>query len=197
MEIIEKPEEFDNRGFFGEFEPEYESVKSKLLNAKKKGAIHALVGNVGQLSLAKECGFIIHGDYRLNIYSNPSAKLFEELDELLLSPELLLAQARDINAKKSIMVYGRIPLMTLEKPAETSVLTDRKKISFPIIEISGSDIVFNSVPTYMADKMDMIKAIGKTGEFFLFSTEGKREIENTIDSYRKGYTTKREIRRMK
>jgi hypothetical protein len=95
------------------------------------------------------------------------------------------------------MVYGRIPLMTLEKPAETSGLTDRKKISFPIIEISGSDIVFNSGPTYMADKMDMIRAIGKTGEFFLFSTEGKREIENTIDSYRKGYTTKREIRRMK
>ena len=179
------------------YDSEYESVRSKLLAAKKKGAIHALVGNAGQFELAKECGFIIHGDYRLNIYSNPSAKLFEELDELLLSPELLLAQARDINAKKSIMVYGRIPLMTLEKPAETSVLTDRKKISFPIIEISGSDIVFNSVPTYMADKMDMIKAIGKTGEFFLFSTEGKREIENTIDSYRKGYTTKREIRRMK
>ena len=179
------------------YDSEYEAVKLALLKAKEKGARHALISGIGQISLATECGLTPHGSFRLNINSNESARAYSALDDVILSPELLIAQMRDIKAKKNIMVYGRVPLMTLEKPLGTKALTDRRKVTFPVMTVYGRDIVFNSVPTYMADKKELFERVSPYGEFFLFSTEGKREVENTIDSYKKGYTTKREIRRIK
>ena len=176
---------------------EREEVRRKLLAAREKGAIHALVGNVGHIELAKECGFIIHGDYRLNIFSSASAGLYDGFEDVLLSPELIIPQVRDINAEKGMIVYGRIPLMTLEKPCGASVLKDRTKAGFPVIREGGREIVFNSVPTYMADQRDRLKAAGTFSEHFIFTVESRAEAERIINNYKKGLPCGRPVKRIK
>lgn len=176
---------------------EFPKVREKLRVAKKKGALHALIGNIGHIELAKECGFILHGDFRLNITSNLAASVYSEFEDVILSPELILAQIRDIGAKRSVIVYGRQPLMTLEKTCGTKVLRDRTKAEFPVISEGGREIILNSVPTYMADRGDLIDKTRPVSEHFIFTVEGPQECRVIIQNYKKGYPTKKPIRRIK
>ena len=176
---------------------ERKEVRKKLIAAREKGALHALVGNIGHIELAKECGFIIHGDYRLNLFSNASARIFDGFEDLLLSPELILPQLRDINAKKGIIVYGRIPLMTLERSCGARTLVDRTKAGFPVIKEGGREIVFNSVPTYMADQRDKLKAAGPFSEHFIFTVESRTEAEQIINGYKKCQPPGRPVKRIR
>ncbi len=176
---------------------ELSDVKEKLKAARKKGALHALVGNIGHIALARELGFILHGDFRLNISSNPAASVFNELEDVILSPELILAQIRDIKAKKCVIVYGRQPLMVLEKPCGTNLLRDRTGAAFPVLSEGGREIVLNSVPTYMADRRELLDKISPISEHFIFTVEGPAECRSIVQSYQKRYPTKKAIRRIK
>ncbi len=180
------------------FDSEKDAVQTRLKKAKENGAVHALVGNVGHIALAKEAGLVLHGDWRLNIVSGYSAALYEDImEDVLLSPELILPQIRDINFSKAVTVYGRQPLMTLEKPVGTASLTDRTKAVFPILREGGRDILLNSVPTYMADKKTELEKGGVFAKHYLFTTEGKQETLTVLTAYEKGYATKKAIRRIK
>lgn len=180
------------------FDSEREAVLEKLKNAVKNGATHALVGNVGHIALAKEAGLTLHGDWRLNIMSSYTASVFDEImEDITLSPELILPQIRDIRFNKNLIVYGRQILMTLEKPVGAPSLTDRTKAVFPILHEGGRDILINSVPTYMADRKAELDKAGELGYHFLFTTEGKQETLNILTSYEKGWTTKKAVRRIK
>ena len=180
------------------FDSEREAVKEALLRAVKNGATHALVGNVGHIALAKEVGLIPHGDWRLNIMSSYTASIYDDiLEDITLSPELILPQIRDIRFAKNVIVYGRQVLMTLEKPVGTNQLTDRTKAVFPILKEGGRDILINSVPTYMADRKAELAKAGDMGYHFLFTVEGKQETLNILTSYEKGWTTKKAVRRIK
>lgn len=177
---------------------EREGVKKALLWAKEQGAVHALVGNIGHLTLAKECGFVIHGDFRFNINNSRCAEeIARHCVDFILSPELILPQIRDIGGEKSVIVYGRTPLMLLEKPVGAPSLRDRKGVSFPVLHEGGRDLVFNCIPTYMADRKDQLKAAGVRNEHFIFTVEGKRESEAILEAYAKGLSTKKEVRRIK
>jgi collagenase-like PrtC family protease len=177
---------------------EWEKVKSALMDAKKKGARHALVGNVGQIGLAKECGFVLHGDFRFNINNSRTAEeIAAHCVDFMLSPELILPQIRDIGGEKSVIVYGRTPLMLLEKPVGAPTLRDRKGVTFPVLQEGGRDLLFNCIPTYMADRRDQLKAAGVRNEHYIFTTEGKRESEAILEAYQKGLATKKEVRRIK
>ncbi|MBQ8510087.1 MAG: U32 family peptidase [Clostridia bacterium] len=61
-----------------------------LETAADAGIRHALVSNLGHLSLAKDAGMIPHGDFRLNIYNRHTAASLLKLGfaDLLVSPEL-------------------------------------------------------------------------------------------------------------
>ena len=180
------------------FDSEREAVLEKLKNAVKNGATHALVGNVGHIELAKEAGLILHGDWRLNIMSSYTASIFDAImEDITLSPELILPQVRDIRFTKNLIVYGRQILMTLEKPVGSPSLTDRTKAVFPILNEGGRDILINSVPTYMADRKAELAKAGEMGYHFLFTVEGKQETLNILTSYEKGWTTKKAVRRIK
>ncbi|MBE6637948.1 MAG: U32 family peptidase [Ruminococcaceae bacterium] len=177
---------------------ETETVRQALLTAKETGAIHALVGNIGHFALAKECGFVVHGDFRLNINNSRTAEeISTQCVDYILSPELILPQIRDIGGEKSVIVYGRIPLMLLEKPIGSPALRDRKGVTFPILQEGGRDILFNCIPTYMADRKDQLKLAGVRNEHFIFTVEGKRESEAILEAYEKGLATKKEVRRIK
>ena len=177
---------------------EYEQVKKALLEAKKQGAVHAMVGNIGHITLAKECGFVLHGDFRLNVTNSSAASFYEGLfEDVLLSPELILPQARDIGGQKSFIVYGRLPLMTLEKPLGTELLRDRKGASFPVLREGGRDLVFNCLPTYMGDRTRLLDEAGLMTRQYLFTLEGPKESETVLNYYKKGLPLKKEVRRIK
>ncbi len=179
------------------YDSDVERIENLLKKAKENGALHCLVGNIGHIELAEKHGFILHGDYRLNVYNNSTCKAFSNMESVILSPELTLAQIRDIGYKKSAVVYGRIPLMTLEKPTGQKVLRDRRGVIFPILREGGKDIVLNSVPIYMGDKQDALKKSGIFDTHFIFTTESADEVRSVIKSYISGKTATGNVKRIK
>ena len=194
------------------FDSERDKVKKMLISAYNNGARDALVGNIGHIELARECGFAIHGDIRLNVFNSSSmAELEKEgLCDCVLSPELTLRQIRDIGGNSAVTVYGRLPLMILEKCVGKEIggckacdegrteLTDRKGVSFPVIRrFEHRSLILNSVPIYAADKREDLKRAEITAEHFIFSVESEREISTVIDAYRKGKGLQTVCRRLK
>lgn len=186
------------------FESEKQKVLKDIETAKEMGAEYALVGNYGHLPLVK--GLKVYGDFRLNITNSESAAFATAMgfESLVLSPELTQAQARDIGGNVKNIVYGRLPLMLLEKCAakETSgckvcendraELCDRKGARFPIMrEEPHRNIIFNSVPTYSADR------IPRGGQHFIFTTESEREMIDVIYAYENRLAPEYDIRRIK
>ena len=176
-------------------------VEKLLENARKNGARYALVGNLGALELAKAHGFEIHGDFRFNVYNSESVAKLEALgvDNIILSPELTLPQMRDVSGDVACIVYGRIPLMLLEKcvgkeiadcntcNAGGAMLTDRRGISFPVLrELEHRSVIYNSAPTYMADREADLAAAKVTNRHFIFATEARDEVDKIINAYKKG-----------
>ncbi len=188
------------------FESERENVKRGLLSAAKMGATHALVGNYGHLPLAKEAGLIPLADMRLNVTNNASAKVAFESGfcGIILSPELTAAQLRDIGGDVRTTLYGRLPLMLLEKCLAKEVsgcekckddraeFTDRLGARFPLLrEEPHRNILLNSVPTYALDRPP------HGGRHFIFTTETAGEISEVINAAKKGLPPKYDIRRIK
>lgn len=193
------------------FDSEREAVLSMLKNAVKQGAKHALVGNVGHLSLALESGLIPHGDFRLNVTNSEALSFLLSLGfaDVLLSPELTLPQIRDLKDHADAIIYGRVPLMTLEKCAGKevgsceacakgeNVLVDRRGEKFPVLQhYPHRSVIVNSRPTYMADKRRELAAAGITGGHFIFTVETENEVKKVISDYQNGAPPKGAVRRI-
>lgn len=193
------------------FDREMETVRNKLQKCREMGAVHALVGNVGHILLAKELGFVCHGDFRLNVTNSYSAALYKGLglDGVIASPELSLAKLRDLGAFASdeTIIYGRIPLMLLEKCVikQTSgcescrsgraALKDRLGEVFPVYrEGEHRNILYNSRVTYMLDKKKELFEYGVSGGHFIFTNE--KNINGVIRAYKNGEEAASSVRRI-
>ena len=194
------------------FARETEEVCEQLFAAKQKGAKYALVGNVGHLAMVKDIGLIPVGDFRLNATNNESVLQLEKLglQETILSLELTLPQIRDIKGNTAVVIYGRAPLMTLEKcvikeiadcnicAKGKAILTDRRGVTFPVLrEWEHRNVVYNSLPTCMSDKQELLDRHGVTNRHFIFSTENKKEVEEIIRAHQKNLPVKDTVRRLK
>lgn len=188
------------------FESEKEKIAKDVASAKEKGATDILCGNYGHLDIAKSSGMRIHGDMRLNVTNSAAARFaFEKgFESIILSPELTAIQSRDIGGNVRNIVYGRLPLMLLEKCFAKEVsgcnacendraeLVDRVSAHFPILrEEPHRNILFNSVPTYAAERPP------HGGQHFIFTTENEREMLDVIEAYKKKLPPKYDIRRIK
>lgn len=186
-------------------------VEALLDEAVRKGAKHALVGNLGHISLAESRGLVLHGDLRLNITNRASLERVRTVgfEDAILSPELSLPQLRDIGGVGSVIVYGRLPLMILEKcvgrelgscddcTSGRTQLVDRKGVAFPVLrEWEHRSVIYNSLPTCLSDRMDTLRAAGLGGEHYIFSTESRAECEEVIRAFREGSPLDREVRRL-
>ncbi len=193
------------------FDSELEGVREQLQVAVGLGAAHALLAGLGQISLAREFGLVPHGDFRLNVTNSSSVAVCMELgfDDVILSPELTLPQIRDIEGDTQVIVYGRIPLMLLEKcvakdtsgcaacRAGRAELIDRRGISFPVLRQSPHrNIIYNSLPTYMADRQPDLERAGVTSRHFLFSTESAGEVAAVIAAYKEEKASPGAVRRI-
>ena len=186
---------------------EREKIVRMLENAKKQGVMYALVGNIGQVELAKSLGFATIGDFRLNVTNCESARVYREMgiEHLILSPELTLPKARDIGG--GLITYGRIPLMITErcfisenfgcKNCSEATLVDRMGEKFPIRrEFDHRNIIFNSLPTYMGDKADELRQYRLRSRHLLFTTEGGEEIVKLLRAHRSGKALNLRVRRV-
>jgi hypothetical protein len=190
---------------------ERDGVASQLAKVAERGVHRALVGNVGHLSLVKQAGLIPEGDFRLNVTNSESVRVVQTLGVRtpVLSPELTLPQIRDIRGDVRTIVYGRIPMMLLEKcvireiadcktcDAGRAELVDRRGTVFPVLRSPDHrNVIYNSVPTYMADAKDQLTRYRTGSWHFIFSTETPREVDDVVDAYQNGKSTTRQIRRI-
>ena len=64
-------------------------------------------------------------------------------------------------------------------------LTDRTGAKFPVFGLRDcSNVIFNSVPIYMADKADVMRECAASRLHFIFSDETRQECERVIRAYR-------------
>lgn len=166
-------------------ENEMTALRRMLVRVKEAGLQHVLVSNIGQIPLCHELGFCMHMDYRLNVYNDVAACFYEQYGDVLLSPELTLPRMRDIKGNKAAIVYGRLPLMTIERPMKETMLRDRRGVRFPLIKEGGRTLLLNSVPLYMADRAKELKQAGIINQHFIFTTETKKEVLDIIKRYQK------------
>jgi putative protease len=172
------------------------AAKERLSELSSLGVRAALVQNIGQISLARECGFeTLYGGFRLNITNGKAKSTYLDLgvDNLILSPELTLPKARDISG--GVITYGRIPLMLTERcfmregfgcsSCGEAALTDRRGERFPMIrEFSHRNIILNSVPTYLGDRTKELTANRITSRHLLFTVERGDEIVRILKAHK-------------
>ena len=193
------------------FDGERAQVEQMLCDAAEKGAKHALVGNLGHLDAVLAAGLVPHGDFRLNVTNNASAAMTEGLGfaDILLSPELTLPQVRDIGGAKSLIVYGRLPLMILEKCVGrelgdcnactdgTLALTDRRGVRFPVLRaFDHRSLICNSIPTCMSDMADRLPPLDACGQHFIFTVETADECREVIGAFEKKIPLSVPVRRI-
>ena len=89
------------------------------------GAAWCVCGALPLPGLAKAAGFAVRGDFGLNIYNSRAMHYLraQGLDSQLLSFEMTLPQIRDVSKAipSEVLIYGRLPLMLMEKLPSTGV----------------------------------------------------------------------------
>lgn len=205
------------------FDSEIPLIEKMLNTAKKMGINDVLVSNSGHIELARRNGFTqMHGSFRLNVFNSFTAEVYgmEEMTSYTLSPELILPQMRDIgstneNMIKSVIIYGKLPLMYVQRciinngKADgtgicggdftkcTSALTDRTGAKLCVYGSFGHrNLIYNSVPIYMADQQEQAEISGAGMYHYIFSSERPHDVDKIIDSYKNKLPSDDKIKRI-
>lgn len=192
-EIIPKISVSLPRVVFGDDE---KYLAERLTECKHLGIKHLSTGNLGGVYLGRKMGFVLHGEFGLNIANAGCLAEYERLglSDCLLSFELSLARARAVGGTlpRGLLIYGKLPLMvTRNCPIRLSgckdckgfgTLTDRKKEVFEV-RCTGRRYseIFNSKPVYLADKMNEVSGIDYG--LLSFTTEGAKQVDRILLRY--------------
>ncbi len=163
------------------------------------GVNEALIGNLGQIVLARKAGMKVRGDFGFNMFNSYSLDVLHDAGFLsaTASFELRLSQIRDLAKPLPVeaIVYGRLPLMisdqcviknsagrcSCQNPAQMS---DRMGSVFPVVQDFGCrNVIYNAHKLYLADKQEDIFAAGLWGARLLFTTESPRECVEVAKGY--------------
>ncbi len=170
-----------------------------LEDLRKKGLDEALVGNLGHISLARQSGFEVRGDFGLNVFNSHSIDVLKDagLRSVTASFELRLAQVRDLlkPIDTELIVYGRLPCMVTDQCIirkssgscscrNGASLSDRMGSVFPIVKEFGCrNVIYNAHKLFLADKPEDILSCGLWGARLMFTTESPRECVEVTKSY--------------
>ena len=187
---------------------EIESAKKALLvlpPVTKEGealsfgkAERVLVQNIGQIYGASRK--TLCGGERLNVTNSKTADVLKGLGlcRVTLSPELNLKELAQITKETDtaveIIAYGRLPVMLVENCIIKShyhctkgkgffELADRKNERFPLLCEGCRNVILNSVPLYMADKLQDILKLNPDAIRLMFTTESGAETKKVIAAY--------------
>ena len=180
------------RGIFSDDE----KILRQLKDAKAFGITEAWAGTLDGIALIQKAGLKANAFFGSNIFNSRSVKVLEDMgiNKILLSAELTMSQAQSVGgeAPRGIFAYGRLPLMlTRNCPQKNGKscsdcrqdgkLIDRRGIEFPIECRMGVNDILNSVPVYMADRLNEIRNM----DFMLlyFTTESKEIVREIITAY--------------
>lgn len=174
-------------------------IRKRLEGLRFLGIRDVLANNLGAVKLALEMGFDVHGGFGLNVANTYGIKLLEGLGvvDCTLSFETKLSQALAIGGslKRGIIAWGRLPLMLVRncpvkrvgcvRCGKKGTLTDRMGKEFPVMcDSFGCSEILNSVPLYMADRLDELEGL----DFLLlqFTLEDKDEAAEVVRWYLEG-----------
>ena len=156
----------------------------------------------GVLSKLHEKGFFTICDFGLNIFNADAACLISEIsDRITLSPEMSLKEIENVsgahNMSYEVLSYGKQAVMVSRaclvrgvrgKCECTSpvVIKDKKGAEFQIFGDIKTHIntVYNSVPTFMADKLHALKKSGAEVLRLVFTDENPAYTEKIIRMYK-------------
>ena len=186
---------------------EADGVLALLTAARERGATHALCDHYGAIALAREAGLIPVGGHRLNVTNRASLEALAAagVTDVCLSPELTAPHLSGLFGR--VIAYGRIPLMLTERcfiregfgceACGRASLTDRRGVQFPLLrEYGHRNLVLNSLPTYLADRADLLRSAGNPAECYLFTVENEKEIAAVIRAARAGEPLPFAVRRL-
>jgi len=186
-----------------------------------------LVNSPAQIRLAAECGIPAFASLRLNVFNSRCAAEIAALGAqcITASPEIPLGAVRAMQGVRAVIAYGRLPLMLTLRCAISdggaacrtegtggfreehekghlclASLADRTGTSFPLIGMYDcTNVLYNSVPIYMADRADVLAGCGASVQHFIFSDESGTEAAAVIRAYREGLPPKNPaaVRRLK
>ena len=185
---------------------ERDTLRRMLADARAAGITQATVSNLSDLPDLD--GFVLHGDYPLNVYNRQTRDLLERFSfsSLFLSPEASPLGFGPSAAAMEALGYGRIPLMHTETciirnirgdcPEKTgkknggdrrcfASLVDRSGAVFPVLRAEGHrNTVYNAVPTYRLDRRKELRKAGVGLLTLLFTTETEKEMESVLRCFR-------------
>ena len=162
---------------------ENQRLAQQLRSVYAMGVRQLLVGNLGQVRIAKAAGFAVRGDFGLNIFNSRAM-------------HYLRAQGID-----SQLIYGRLPLMLTENcvirnrtgtcscdSAAPVKLTDRMGEEFPVLKDPGTcrSVIYNGKKLYLIDKKEAFRGMGLWALRLSFTTENPGEIDTILYQYHTG-----------
>ena len=171
---------------------------------KEKGIREVIVGNIGTMYEAVNSGFTVHTDYSMNLTNKYSTKAVSDLGvkTAVMSFE---TNSKDIKGALpvGIIAYGYLPLMTYRScPVKTKAgcknwsritkVKDRNGKEFSVICRGSYSQLLNSVPLYIADKLDEIKCDFIT---LYFTVEGPNECEKIFLDYKNKRKSQKDMTR--
>lgn len=166
-----------------------EDIKTDTVSVSSPGAIY----RYGKMAK--------YGEWRLNVYNSLTAAEFSSLKCITLSPELTLAEIKEIRGhikgvETEVIGYGHIPLMLMKNCPVKAMgrcqkgkciykLRDRKGMEFPIVCTKGCRaVLLNSKPIYTADITDDIIKTKINCIRLNFTVENPNECGKIINVYR-------------
>lgn len=178
-------------------------IREQLKAVRALGVRHALCGNLGHLRMLRELGWIIHGDFGLNVYNSRSLHSLQRLglQSATASIEMTLAQLRDLSKplNMELIAYGRLPLMLTENClirnrtgtctcGGTVKLTDRTGEDFPILRDGDScrSVVLNGKKLWLLDKQPQLRRLGLWALRLLFTTENPAQVNTVLRAWKEG-----------
>ena len=145
-----------------------EEIKIQLKALRDMGVSRVTAGNLGMAALGKEAGFLLHGDYGLNVLNSVSLEAYEKwgFEDALVSFELPMKRIVRLGGalKRGVIAYGYLPLMKMRIcPAQgtqgcggcggVNLITDARNQSFTLLCRDRRYVeLLNGTPLYLGDK---------------------------------------------
>lgn len=186
------------------WDSENTEIMQSLDSVYAMGVRKVLVGNLGQISLARSRGFEVCGDFGLNLYNSRTMDYFHKqgLQSVTASFEMTLPQIRDLRKAlpTEMLVYGRLPLMLTEQcliknrtgacscQSGPVKLVDRMGEEFRVVHDPGTcrSVVLNGKKLYLLDKQRELRRLGLWALRLMFTTENPGEVNGVLSAYENG-----------
>lgn len=186
------------------WDSELPHLRELLKKCRALGIEDALIGNWGLISLCREEGFHLRGDFGLGIFNSASMQaLYEQgFSSATASFELNLAQIRDLSKPidTEFLAYGRLSMMLTEHclspkgshcktcssgcSAPQTFLEDRKHEQFPIVPaFGGRSELLNAKTLFLADRMEDYRSLGLWAARLSFTTEDRETCLAVVSRY--------------